>query len=187
MFVVLFCFSCLLESKNPLSAPETAVNDEKLCGIWKFSGKENKDKDGYLAIFKNENNFYQFVLFDKNYLIEEDGIYNCFVTQIGNENFLNVKPFKNGFGFKENELRDSYFFMHYKIFNNFLNLSLFNNDYMSRSIEEGKIKGEIKKSDYLSIPFLDDESENLYNFVKESKLADLIGKDRYDLVRLKLR
>ncbi len=187
MFVVLFCVSCLLESKNPLSAPETAINDEKLCGIWKFVGKENKDEEGHLAIFKNENNFYQFVLFDKNYLIEEDGIYNCFVTRIENENFLNLKPFKNGFGFKENELRDSYFFMHYKISNNFLNLSFFNNDYISRSIEECKIKGEIKKSDYLSIPFLDDESENLYNFVKESKLTDLIGKDRYNLVRLKLR
>ena len=187
LFVLLFTFSCLLESENPLSSRETAYLDENLCGMWKFLDNDKEYELAYLLILRNESNIYQFTAFDKNFITEEDGTYNCFVTKIENETFLNVKSYKNRFGFGENEQKESYFFMHYRVVNNILTMALFDNKYMCSAIEKGEIKGEVDKYDNFSTPKLRDSSENIYNFVKKSNLVNLIDKNSFTLTKLELK
>ncbi|HOV15755.1 MAG TPA: hypothetical protein PK771_15810, partial [Spirochaetota bacterium] len=145
LFALFFTFSCILESDNPLSDLSKAYEDKEFCGLWKFLDVSEKEDINYLLILKTNNNIYQLTLFDKNFLIEEDGVYNAFITKIGNETFLNIKPYKNKFGFGENEDRKSYFFMHYKITANFMQMAMFDNKFIVEAIEKGKLKGEVDK------------------------------------------
>jgi len=180
MFAVFYLSSCLLESEFPLSDVDKGYNDKRLNGLWKFTNLEDDSEGGYVLILKTDDNIYHFIIFDKNYSIKSDGLYNGFVTKIGNESYLNVKVLNNSLKSYGNTKDNRYFFLGYKIEGGMLKMGLFDNNYVSEAIKDNKIKGEVDKVGNFETPILTDSTKNLYVFVKNADKNRLITS--YNLV-----
>lgn len=166
LLVFSLIFSCVLESMNPLGTLEDAEVDEKLLGLWELQKKEANDKDeiGYMLVLKKDDKKLKFILFDNEFSIDDDSVYDGFISRIKKEKFLNLQ---------ESEPNSNYLPAHYQIKGNNLRITLLNEDHFEKAIENGKIQGKVSKHSVV----VTDTTENLRKYIESSNLEELLDEE----------
>lgn len=187
--ILIIINACFITSKNPLSKLEDAILDNKLSGLWKFQKMNETKIDGYLLILKGVDKYYEIIMFDKDFTINNSSdFYNfhAFISNINNEKYLNLQFLKIESGKYMSDSNDSFIIVNYKIKNNLLIISFLNEDFFKKAIESKIIQGSITKGSYSTSVDITDSIENLNNFIKNSKIEELIDKEtKYELKKIK--
>ena len=177
LFFVLTLSSCgMVTSKNPLGQKSSSIVDPNLPGIWyDVTEEQQSQEEGYLCILQRDDGYLKFSLFGNSN--EPPDELQGYTSKINGEYYLNLQSLKIVNGKYEPE--NDYTFAHYCINqNNELSISLLNSDFFVKMIENGLIKGEIKKSKTDSIELisaeLTDSTENLISLIRSYKKEEYL-------------
>src|SRR5258707_13738138 len=134
--------SCVTESHNPLSSPNTAPVDKRLLGDW----FEKKDGDTFRFSIKKEHWMHVVITPKQTDTKNKPGMvdhkpeeYDFFPTVIGTNTFLNIQMIgKNDQGHPTK----SYVFLRYSISpDHVLQMWMLNQDATAAAVQAGKLKG----------------------------------------------
>ena len=164
--VIALCLSsCLVTSRNPLGNRDQAKRDERLLGVWYYKVEEPKRID-YVAFLPLEGNRLRMMRISSHDRTLE---FHGFVSQIGDQDYLNLvclQPLLGNFRLADPA---SYLFVHYRINkDNELELSLFGESFFKKALKAGAIKGRLildGSADYVE---LTDSTESLADFVEKN-------------------
>jgi len=189
----LFLTSCVTDSVNPLSSPDTAKADPRLVGDWLGQDQEKFH-------FSVTNGAWMHVVItpeptdaaDRPSMIDnKPEEYDLFPSVIGKNTFLNVVML--GKDDKGNPTK-TYVFIRYKFSgDDILNMWTLSQDLPAAAIRAGKLKGLVKQNDLtLSQPArpdvdvtLQDTSANIVKFIQNSNIDDLFKDKMNPLNRVK--
>jgi len=183
--------SCVTESVNPLSSPDTAKADPRLVGDW----RGGTDSDPNICRFSITKAPWMHVdIIHPNEKREPNELpdsYDFFPSVIGKETFLNVVVIG-----KDDDDRPTkgYLFVRYKFSgNNVLTMWLMSQEVPAAAIHAGKLKGLVKQNGLtLADPSrpdidvtLEDTGANIVKFIQNSNLDDLFNNKMNRLYRIK--
>jgi len=176
LLFILTSFSCVLTSKNPLGSKKDAVLDKDLLGVWEIIDKEKGNK-GYLIILEGNDKVIQFIAVEDYYKFSEPG-YQGFITEINNQKYINLQSLNIIEGSHKTDINEEYIFVLYKIKNNTLEITSFNQDFFEEAVKKGELKGNIEKVTTTSTqPVLTDTTENIRKFIEKQKSNDYLNSD----------
>lgn len=154
-----FLCGCPPLSKNPISAPESAVADTRLLGKW---------SNVTLRITPGPSPWMHAEEIDGEAVTK----YDFYPTVIGKHRFLNVRPYgtlANG-RFKKGT---DYFILRYEVTaDNTLTLWSIPTEKAARIIRSGKLKGSIDKGGAV---YFEDTSENIRKFLQGTNIKALFS------------
>ncbi len=168
------CTGCV-DSKVPLSDPQTAQPDSRLIGVWRVKGEHGEV--GYYHLGQAGEDFPKGV-FRVVGLSHQEGRLSApielllFATQLEKRTYLNlvegkpeiVKQIKE----KGWQTVSAYWIWRYEVEGAKLTIWPMEREAKRRAIEEGKIRGEIVKDGILTLVQFTDTQENLARFVAQS-------------------
>jgi hypothetical protein len=160
------------DSKNPLSDPQTSKPDERLSGVWQWTGKDGQVTYYHVGCASEKlpkgTMRVAHVQHEKG-RIESPGEFLMFPTILGEKTYLNVAAVK-GQQVKLVEEKgwkavDSYMILKYQVDGDQLSVWAMDADAKKRAIDGGKVEGVIEKNKPIKFT---DTTENVARFVAEA-------------------
>lgn len=189
--ICLFLTSCVTDSINPLSSPDTAQADPRLVGEWR-GGTDSDPNTCRFSITKAP--WMHVDIIHPNEKLEpneQPDSYDFFPTIIGRETFLNlVMVGKDDSGHPAK----TYLFLRYKFSsNNVLQMWMMSDDLSAAAIRAGKLKGLVKQNGTTlgqpSRPDVDvtlrDSSAHIVKFFQGADLDELFNNKLNGFARVK--
>lgn len=184
--------SCVTDSLNPLSSPDTAHADSRLLGDW-----FDKDQDTHFSVTKGP--WMHVVITTKqaapngrpSMIDLKPEAYDFFPTVIGKDTFLNVQMIGKD---DQGHPTKSYAFLRYSISSDHvLQMWMMSEDLLAAAIRAGKLKGVVKPTGFISgqaahvdvdVTLLD-TTANIVKFIQSMDVTELFSEKMEPLYRVK--
>jgi len=191
--ICLLLTSCVTDSDNPLSSPDTAHADQRLIGDWFGQDQETFH-------FSVTNGAWMHVVITPkptdtgnrpSMVDNKPEAYDLFPTVIGNHTFLNVVVIGKD---DQDHPTKTYVFLRYTISpNHVLQMWMLSQDETAAAVQSGKLKGKVKQNgNTLAQPprpdvdvTLLDTSANIARFIQNSNPEALFSEKMNPLHRIK--
>lgn len=181
----LFLSSCVVDSENPLSSPDTARADKRLIGYW----HTESDSDHSVFHFTTVKGGWMHVEITETPPKLKPDSYDFFPTVIGDDTFLNVRIIGKD---DQGRAKKSYVFLRYSISSDHvLSMWMMSQDKVAAAVRAGKLKGTVhqdKNPMMTGTPphpdldvALEESSANLVKFIQDSN-ADSLFDDKTSLL-----
>lgn len=177
LLLILFLSSCLPDSEQPLSSPDSAFIDDRLKGLWISDVDKETGDYTYFHFVSREDSTMDLVAVAHSLDRGADIIaYIMFPTEAGARSFMNLKEKELG----RKKLSGDYIFMDYGFpDNNTLSMRIMNNDStLISAVESGKLKGRVHRG-VLTEVTLTDESSRILEFIKSIEADELFSEPIY--------
>ncbi|MBW2109110.1 MAG: hypothetical protein JRI36_10665 [Deltaproteobacteria bacterium] len=136
--LIMVAAGCIPYSEQPLSPPGNAVFDSQLCGTWFF---RDDNERLYLHVGRDgKSRQLRIVMLDYGQNDDlEISEFSGHTSRIGQKRYLNLRWVKPA------EEESGYMFVHYVITGGRLGISLMDLDTVEKAIQQGALKGAVKK------------------------------------------
>lgn len=191
LVLCLLLTSCVTDSLNPLSSPDTAQADPRLVGDW----RGGTDSDPNTCRFSITKASWMHVDIihpkEKREPNELPDSYDFFPSVIGKGTFLNVVMVGKD---DKGHPTKTYLFLRYKFSgNNVLNMWMMSQEVPATAIHTGKLKGLVKQNGSIlgqpSRPDVDvtlqDTGANIVKFIQNSNIDELFNNKMNGFYRVK--
>lgn len=138
-FLIFLAVSCVVTSENPLSDPAPSEPETGLTGVW-IGGDEESKGTGYLVIaYDDDAKSHYIYVYDKQWHISDDSVFEAAVTGIGSDKFLSVR----NVNFKTGE-RGGYYILYMREESpDEIRLFMLDTDFFKKAVGDGLLKGKL--------------------------------------------